>query len=91
MAKDKSKIIQELMLEQVDRLRKMRLPASWKVAKLDVHFEREGYLGDYASVVYDSMNNCFYVKTNKAIVYQGDKKALVEAISIMDEANRIIK
>jgi len=80
----------ELLIEQVERLRKMRLPASWKVAKLDVVFERQGVHNEWASVIYDDMNKTFYVKTNKSIVYPSEKKATKEAIKIMERANTIL-
>lgn len=84
-------IKKELLLEQVDRLRKLKLPPEWEVAKLDVIFVRSGVLGDYATVIFDSLNGVFYAKTNKAIVYPNDVNALKEAINIMKQANTIIK
>lgn len=81
----------ELLLEQVDRLRKLKLPLEWEVAKLDVEFTRKGTCGDWATVVYDSMNNIFYVKTNKSIIYPVDWKATKEGVDIMKQANEIIK
>lgn len=80
----------ELLLDQVDKLRKIKLPPEWEVAKLDVEFKRKGFLGDFAVVTYDSMNNCFYTKTNKAIVYKDDEKALLEGLKIMKQANSIL-
>jgi hypothetical protein len=85
------KVNKELLLEDVDRLRKIKLPPGWEVAKLDVVFERRGILGEYATVIFDARNGEFYVNGNKYIVYPEDKKALIEAVNIMNKANSIIK
>jgi len=89
--KDKER--KELVLEQVDKLRQIKLPPKWEVAKLDVVFKRRSGVDMYkdAEVVYDSMNNCFYVKTCKSIVYESEKLPMLEAIEVMEKANRIIK
>jgi len=83
----------ELLLEQVDRLRKLKLPPKWEVAKLDVVFKRRSGEDMYkdAEVVYDSTNNTFYVATAKSIVYESEKLPMLEAIEIMEIANNIIK
>ena len=81
----------EILMEHVSKLRDMKLPPKWKVAKLDVVFRREGFNEQSASVVYDSMNDCFYVRTDKVIVYENNKKAVLEGINIMKKANKIIK
>lgn len=82
----------ETLLEFQDKLREMKLPPHWKVSKLEVTFRREGTLGEFAEVIYWDYSGepTFYVKTNKAIVYPDDVKALREAIEVMDEANKII-
>lgn len=83
----------ELLLEQVEKLREIKLPEKWEVAKLDVTFKRRSGEDMYkdAEVVYDSLNNTFYVKTAKSIVYESEKKPMLEAIEIMEKANKIIK
>lgn len=95
MAKKDTKIFNrhELILEQVDKLRQLKLPPKWEVAKLDVTFKRRSGEDMYkdAEVVYDSMNNTFYVKTCKSIVYEGEKEPMLEAIKVMEQANKIIK
>lgn len=90
MKKEKTKR-KELLIDQADDLRKMRLPINWEVSKLEVTFRRKGFMEDYAEVIYDSMNKTFYVKTNKSIVYPGDTKTMNEAMEVMRKANNIIK
>lgn len=83
----------ELLLEQVEKLREMRLPPKWEIAKLDVTFKRISGEDMYkdAEVIYDIYNETFYVKTHKSIVYESEKKPMQEAIEIMEKANKIIK
>lgn len=83
----------ELLLEQVDKLRNIKLPAGWEVAKLDVVFEKKDVSNMYKSafVIYDDMNDTFYVKTSKSIVYESEKDSMQEAIQVMEKANNIIK
>lgn len=83
----------ELLLEQVDKLRKIKLPDKWEVAQLDVVFKRKSGIDMYkdAEVIYDGMNNTFYVRTAKSIVYESEKKPMLEAIEVMEQANKIIK
>lgn len=82
----------ELLLEQVDRLRAMRLPKGWEMAKLEVVFERKGQLDEWAQVIYWNYSGepTFYVQTNKAIIYPEAVKPTMEAIEIMKRANEII-
>jgi hypothetical protein len=80
----------DLSLAKVQALSQLALPEHWKCVRAEIKFEREGHLGEWATVVYDGHNNTFYVQTNKAIVYQNDTPALEEAIALMREANTII-
>ena len=83
----------EILIEQVDKLRKMDLPPKWEVAKIEVSFKRRSGEDMYkdAEVVYDSLNETFYVKTAKSIVYPEEVLPMNQAISVMKEANKIIK
>lgn len=83
----------KLLLEQVSKLRELKLPPKWEVAKLDVVFKRVSGEDMYkdAQVVYDSRNDTFYVQTSKSIVYESEKEPMLEAIEVMEKANRIIK
>lgn len=80
----------EILLEQADELRKLKLPPKWEVSKLDVTFRRSGFMEDYAEVIYDSTNKTFYVKTNKSIVYPDEVQTMKQAIGVMNKANAII-
>ena len=54
----------------------VNLPSSeWYIAKAEIKFERKGLEGEWATVIWDDMNNTFYVKTNKAIVLPGRCKS----------------
>ena len=79
------------LLDHVKKLASVNLPPKWGIMRLEVKFVRQGLLGEYASVIYDPSNSCFYVKTNKSIVYPGDEKALLEAIEIMHNSNTILQ
>lgn len=82
----------ELLLEQADELRNMKLPKHWEVSKLEVTFSRRGSdMYKRANVIYDDMNHTFYVQTVKSIVYPGESKQMKEAIGVMMKANKIIK
>ncbi len=84
--------MKELLLEQINELKKIKLPEGWKIAKLDVVFKKSGIdMYHNGKVIYDSMNDCFYVKTQKSIVYESESKVMEEAIKIMKKANKIIK
>lgn len=66
----------------------VKLPSGeWSIARAEIRFERKGVLGEWATVIWDDMNDTFYVKTNKAIVYEDDVPALKEAIDLMKSAN----
>ena len=80
----------ELLVEHADRLRKLKLPPNWEVSKLDVVFKREGLAHKYASVVYDSMNNVFYLKAENVTCYPEKVKTLLEGFSVMSKANAVI-
>lgn len=82
----------ELLLDQVDKLRELKLPPKWEVAKLEVSFKRKSGEDMYkdAEVVYDSLNGVFYVKTTKSIVYPEEVLPMNQAMSVMKEANKII-
>jgi hypothetical protein len=80
----------ELLLEQVDRLRQIKLPPEWEVAKLEVKFRRNGVMEDSAYVIYDSLNGNFYVKNDYGYIHPKMKKVVAESIEIMDRANSII-
>lgn len=80
----------ELLLEQIDKLRQIKLPPEWQVCRLDVEFKRNGFLEEHVVVVYDSLNNTFYTTNNKCIIYPEDFKYIKEGIDIMKEANKII-
>lgn len=83
---------EDLSLATVQQLQGLKLPSGeWRCVKAEICFERKGVLGEWAIVIYDSHNNTFYVKTNKAIVYQNDCPALEEAIKLMRKANEIIQ
>lgn len=79
-----------LTQEQILEIRKLKLPANWKVKKIEVEFEREGTLKDWARVEWDALSGTFMTHTNKATVYPGDEKALLEAIEIMQQANKLL-
>lgn len=81
----------ELLIDQADDLRRVKLPPEWNVSKIEVTFRRRGFLENYAEVIYDSTNKTFYVKTNKSIVYPNEVNTMREAIGIMKKANDIIK
>lgn len=82
----------ELLLKQVDELRKIKLPEKWEVAKLDVVFKRNGAdIYQSAEVIYDTLNGYFYVKTTKSIVYESEAKPMLEAVSVMRKANKVIQ
>jgi hypothetical protein len=81
----------QLQIEQVDSLRKLKLPDGWEVTRLDVSFSKKGYSGHFAAVDYDGLNNVFYVRTDKAIVYPTDESLVVEAIGVMRKANTVIR
>lgn len=82
----------ELLLDQVDKLRSLKLPPKWEVAKLEVSFKRrsgEDFYKD-AEVIYDDLNGTFYVKTAKSIVYPEEVLPMNQAIAVMKSANEII-
>ncbi len=73
------------------QLERVNLPSDeWKLMRAEIKFERRGVLGEWASVVWDSGNNVFYVSTNKCIVYPDDQKALNEAMALMNKVNKIV-
>ncbi len=80
----------DLLLEQIDELRNIKLPAGWEVARLDVEFVKPGLLQEYSQVIYDARNGVFYARTNNSIIYPEEKKVTMEAIEIMEKANKII-
>lgn len=81
-----------IKVKDIKALESIKLPSKkWSVIRAEITFERDGCLGDWAQVVYDGMNDVFYVKTNKCIVYSGDEGPLQEALKLMNIANRIIK
>lgn len=78
-------------INKLAELENIKLPnEKWSLLRAEIEFKREGYLEEFATVVYDSRNATFYVKTNKAIVYPGDEPALKEALELMHKANKII-
>lgn len=85
--------MKEDTIKELEDFMKMRLPAGWKMLKLEALFERDapGWPEKYASVVLDTMNKAFYVKTNKSIVYEGEAEIMEEAIGIMRKSNEILK
>ena len=84
--------IKPLELEQIAKLHDVKLPNNkWRLVRADVEFVRDGVLGEWAQVIFDSLNNTFYVKTNKCIVYPEDRQPLDEAMDLMDKINKIIK
>lgn len=83
----------EKKIREIKEFAKMKLPDEWKMVELEAKFVREA-LGEpekWATVVFDNMNNVFFVKTQKSIVYEGESEIMEEAINIMRRANKIIK
>lgn len=84
--------LKQISIKTLADLQKVKLPGSgWSVARLEVLYERKGQLGEWATVVYDTRNETFYVHTNKAIVYESDSKTMLEAISLMKQVNKVLK
>lgn len=77
-------------IEQFKKLEKLKLPKKWFVKRAEITFEREGSFGKFQQVIYDSLNDVFYVQNNKCIVYPKDQKYLKEAIDVMNKVNRIL-
>lgn len=92
MKKEKQKQKQkELLIEQISKLREMKLPEKWKVARLDVEFKREGFGDAWGVVCYDSTHDTFYFKGNRGMfMYPSDIQVVNEGIEIIREANKII-
>lgn len=81
----------ELPLDKIKQLKQMELPEKWKVSRVTVEFERPGTLSEWASVVYDNLNDVFFVKGYRGnTVYEEDYSVLNEAVGVMRKANRVI-
>lgn len=84
---------QELLMEQINKLRQIKLPPGWEIAKLDVMFKKpnSNVPIESSSVVYDARNGCFYAKTPRGYVYPKEEKEVRECLEVMSKANDIIK
>lgn len=78
---------------ELEKLKQLTLPAGWKTAQLQVEIVKSDPEYPYKkySIIYDSLNDCFYFKLPSEFIYQEADKTVMQGIHILREANKIIK
>lgn len=83
----------EIKIEVLEKLKQIDLPKGWEVSKLTVEFKKRNLDVpiESQSIVFDNMNNVFYAQTARGFIYPDESKSIKECLSIMEQANKIIK